>query len=179
MTNTFNGMTNLETLSLNHNQISKFQQEMPACIIKELDLRNNNLSKFFIDTFLKNTQSSHLDIQLENNPLESIDFTKVEEKLNSSDFKLTIDVGSSPITCNCHTLSFYKFLNHKLFEDKINYDKIEIKPEDARCKEEKPDGAMILAKDIDTSRMICSLDNDHQNLCPTSCSCVNTVSFYD
>lgn len=146
------------------------EQEMPKCTMKELNLSHNNISKFFLASFLNNP-SSYLNIKLEDNPLESIDFSAVEEKLNSSHLTLNIDIGESFIKCNCHTLSLYEFMNKKSFRNKSNYERIQIIPDDIRCQPTEVEDKSILLKNIDTSRMICSLDNKHQSLCPSSCAC--------
>jgi hypothetical protein len=176
LTNSFNGLTDLETLSLQNNQISKFHQEMPTSTLRELKLRHNKISKFFVGNFISNTKSSHLNIQIGNNVLESIDFNAVDEKLNLSNLTLTLDVGATPINCNCHTLSLYEFLTGKSFNGIETYDKIEIIPHEIYCIANEHDEVPIEIKEIDTNKMICSLDNDHQNLCPKNCTCY-TVSF--
>lgn len=166
--NAFNGTTDLEILSLRGNELRKFFHEMPNSMLKELDLTNNSISRFFLANFVNSTKSFHLNIQLAHNPLESVDFTKVEEKLNSSRLTIKIDVGSAPIKCDCQTLSLYEFYHRKIFVNQENYRRIEIIPENVTCQHSE-----IHVKNIDTEEMICSIDNDHQNLCPPSCRCRN------
>lgn len=176
--NIFNGTTDLEILSLTHNKIRKIRQEMPETMLRELDLRHNNISRFYLANFINNTKSSHLNIQIGNNPLESVDFYKVEGCLISNNLTITVDVGVTPFTCNCHTISFHEFLTKKIFKNTELYDRVDVIPDEINCKQDELEKNFFEIQKLDTKRMICSLDNDHQNLCPKKCECIKKVNLF-
>lgn len=142
---------------------------MPTNSLTKIDFESNNISHFQVSKFFPNFESQELKILLANNNLESLDFRFIDE--NSINQSLTIDVGNSPIKCNCETTNFYEFLQRKFFKNDSTYEMIKIEPEVVKCRE-MVNGEIISVVDMDRESIICPLDTKHRVVCPTSCRCL-------
>lgn len=169
----------LQHLLLNNNKIhqitGKLNQNTPKNNLKRIDLRNNELSRFFVAQFWQSS-SKNLTIILENNSIESLDFRNIDENLFENQSFLTIDLGEKPIICNCYTIYLFEFLTKQTFKSKRIYEKIKINPTHIRCEklsDSSPDNVLSIIPE----NTICPLDSSpHLNLCPHKCKCMKRLS---
>lgn len=114
------------------------------------------------------SQSPHLTLKLMDNRLENIDFHNICKNMVSFDRRLAIDLGTTPMNCNCRTLNLYEFLHQKLPLDEMIYENVKIIPEDVKCNKSTHTVMMI-----EPEKHLCELDTmPHQTLCAKECHCV-------
>lgn len=163
-------MDSLQVLLLSHNSIHKLDGNLRCAHLIRLELKHNNLKRFFVDQFLMMSKEK-LAIDLSQNKLESVDFRNLNVSKDDVQIsKLFIELGDQ-MTCNCHTISLYNFLMHRLEIAPTIYESIEVSPPDLKCIRTDTDTPETVKK-IDKNSLTCPLNLPHQILCPTPCRCV-------
>lgn len=163
-------MKSLGVLLMSNNLIEKLDGNLRCAHLTRLELKDNKLKRFFVDQFLM-MSNENLDIDLTHNNLESVDFRNLNVSSKTVKIsKMLIELGDE-ITCNCHTISLYNFLTHRLEVSSNIYDMIEISPLDLRCIRKESDTPKTV-KEIEKNSLTCPLNLPHQILCPTPCRCV-------
>lgn len=156
----------LLSLLLSNNNIKKLNGDLQCPNLTRLDLSNNNLARFYVDQFLGRSNNK-LDVILKENTLESVDFRNVNG--SSAMARLTISIDDE-IICNCHTVSLYNFLHHRLNVSEMVHESVVIQPHNPRCIEYGMETAKTVMA-IDKELVTCPLDFPHQVLCPVNCYC--------
>lgn len=161
----------LEDLNLSNNKV--------ACIFDDwrhiytnlvnLDLSHNSIYNLKDIQFLSSTDIVR-KVNLSHNKIYEIDFKFIENTLDTSTFKVDIDLNNNPLDCNCFLLAFNQFLKHKT--NYKNHHFLKLKIDELSCT--KPQNlAGRLIKDVDARSLVCDLDpKDATNKsCPEDCSC--------
>lgn len=164
-------LKSLEVLKLSHNFIQNLKGKSECKSLTSLELSHNRLKRVFVDQFW-NTTVHNLTIKLTQNKLESVDFRNVDiSRRNENLTKIFIHLDDE-ITCNCHTISFYNFLLHRLPVNSLIYDSIDVSPQKIKCIQADDEETPATVIDIDRNNLTCPLDSPHQILCPEYCHCV-------
>ena len=168
-------LKSLQILLLSHNFIQKLDENLQCTHLRRLELKHNQLKRFFVDQFLYMSTAS-LSIDLMGNVLESVDFRNLNiSAKNVETGKLFINLGEDSLTCNCHTLSLLDFLTHELKMNPKLYDTIEVLPKEVFCKRTDSNASENI-RQIDKASLTCPLNFPHQKLCPSQCICVRRPS---
>lgn len=163
-------LASLQVLLMSHNSIEKLDSNLRCAHLARLELKNNNLKRFFVDQFLMMSEEN-LAIDLSQNKLESVDFRNLNTSFDGMKIgKLFIELGDE-MTCNCHTISLYNFLMHRLNISTAIYEAVEIFPLDLKCIKTVSNSPEIVTK-IEKSTLTCPLNLPHLVLCPSHCKCV-------
>lgn len=161
----------LQDLNLSNNKVTCIYDDWRHIYtnLVNLDLSHNSISYLKEIQFLSNTETVR-KVNLSNNKIYEINFKFIEATLNTSTFKVDIDLNNNPLDCNCFLLEFNHFIRNKLSYKNHNFLKLRI--DNLSCsKPHSLEGRLV--KDVEEKKLLCDLDaKDGSNKkCPENCNC--------
>lgn len=161
----------LEDLNLSHNKVTCIFDDWRHVFINlvNLDLSYNNIYNLKDIQFLSSTDIVR-KINLSHNKIYEINFKFIEATLNSSTFKVDIDLNDNPLDCNCFLLEFNEFLRHKSRYPNHNF--LKLNTDNLKCSKPKNlEGHLI--KHVNAKSLVCDLDSKDGTTkrCPENCDC--------
>ncbi|KAK9882853.1 hypothetical protein WA026_023550 [Henosepilachna vigintioctopunctata] len=111
----------LRNVDISHNEITQYPRRSKIIA----DARNisfeNNFIQYFNISFLRHSDVSKRELNLDHNNITSIDFQNIEEIVEKyGKKKLKIKISHNPIRCDCRALDLIKYLNRNRVNDSIS-----------------------------------------------------------
>ncbi|KAG5678733.1 hypothetical protein PVAND_008381 [Polypedilum vanderplanki] len=168
----FHNLNRLQNASLAHNKIYEIHSELPNNTrLENIDFSHNMLTLFYVYKFwAKSTRD--LNIELSNNILHGIAFPDQEEDPTDNEKRLIIQLGKTPLNCDCHSISLHNYLHGVNISAAVE-SFVEIYPEIITCHKNT---VWENVNDIIPTTLSCPLDlSPHENLCHPHCSCMKDL----